>query len=187
MASNMLKLNEEKTEFIIFKTHQQLKKLQNITIRIGNTNFLPVDHVRNLGFIMDKFCKNIWHINHLSSSLFQQLRNIRNIRAKHDFDTAKIVVQALILSKPDYCNSLLVGTPECHLSRLQCVQNMACRVVCNLRKFGSCVSFNVFITLVKSMGAHYLQNSLHGILLHKRISSRLPRSIYFHQLPTFVP
>ena len=135
MASNMLKLNEEKTEFIVFGTHQQLKKLQNITIRIGNTNIIPVDHVRNLGFIMDKFCKNVRHINHLSSSLFQQLRNIWNIRAKLNFDTAKILVQSLILSKLDYCNSLLAGTPECHLSRLQCVQYMACRVVCNLRKF----------------------------------------------------
>ena len=135
MAGNMLKLNEGKTEFIVFGTHQQLKKLHNIIIRIGNINITPVDHVRNLGFIMDKFCKNTHHINHLSSSLFQQLRNIWKIRAKLDFDTARIVVQSLILSKLDYCNSLLVGTPECHLSHLQCVQNMACRVVCNLKKF----------------------------------------------------
>ena len=40
-----------------------------------------------------------------------------------------------ILFKLDYCHSLLAGTPECHLSWLQCVQNMACRVVCNLRKY----------------------------------------------------
>ena len=118
MARNMLKLNEEKTEFIIFGTHQQLKKIQNITIRIGNTNITPVDHVRNLGFMMDMFCKNNHHINHLSSSLYQQLRNIQNIRGKLDFDTAKIVLQALILPKLDYCNSLLVGTTECHLSCL---------------------------------------------------------------------
>ena len=135
MARNMLKLNEEKTEFIIFGTHPKLKKIQNITIRIGSTNIIPVDHVRNLGFIMDMFCKNNRHINHLSSSLYQQLRNIWNIRGKLDFDAAKIVFQALILCKLDYCNSLLVGTPECHLSQLQHVQNMACRVVCNLRKF----------------------------------------------------
>ena len=110
-------------------------KIQNITIRIGSTNIIPADHIRNLGFMMDMFCKNTRHINHLSSSLCQQLRNIWNIRGKLDFDTAKIVVQALILSKLDYCNSLLVGTPGCHLSQLQCVQNMACRVVCSLRKY----------------------------------------------------
>ena len=135
MARNMLKLNDEKTEFIIFWTHQQLKKIDNIIINIGSKNIIPVEHVRNLGFVMDRFCKNTKHINHLSSSLCYQLRNICNIRGKLDFDTAKAVVQALILSKLDYCNSLLAGTPECHLSWPQHVQNIACRVVCNLRKY----------------------------------------------------
>ena len=45
------------------------------------------------------------------------------------------MVQALILSRLDYCNSLLVGIPHCHLSHLQHIQNMACRVMCNLRKY----------------------------------------------------
>ena len=135
MARNMLKLNDEKTEFIIFGTHQQLKKIDNITIKIGSKNIIPAEHVRNLSFLMDRFCKNTKHINHLSSLLCYQLRNIRNIRGKLDFDTAKTMVQALILSKLHYCNSLLAGTSECHLSWLQCVQNMACRLVCNLRKY----------------------------------------------------
>ena len=30
---------------------------------------------------------------------------------------------------------MLAGTPECHLSQLQCVENMSCRVACNLRKY----------------------------------------------------
>ena len=53
MARNMLKLNDEKTEFIIFGTHQQLKKIDNITIRIGSKIIIPAEHVRNLGFLMD--------------------------------------------------------------------------------------------------------------------------------------
>ena len=134
MARNMLKLNDEKTEFIIFGTHQQLKKNDHITIRIGSKNTVPAEHVRNLGFLMDKLCKNTKHISYLSSLLCHQLRNIWNIRGKLDFKAAKTVVQALILSELDYCNSLLVGTPESNLFHLQCIQNMACRVVCNLRK-----------------------------------------------------
>ena len=135
MARNMLKLNDEKTEFIIFGTHQQLIKIDNITIKIGSENIILAEHVRNLGFMMGRLCKNTKHINYLSSSLCYQLRNICNIRGKLNFNTAKTVVQALILSKFDYCNSLLAGTPECHLSWLQHVQNMACRVMCNLRKY----------------------------------------------------
>ena len=111
------------------------QKIDNITIRIGSENIIPAEHVRYIGFLMDKFCKNIKHINYLSFLLCHQLRNFQNIRGKLNFDTAKTVVQALILSKLDYCNSLLVGTPQCHLSKLQCVQNMACRVVCDLRKY----------------------------------------------------
>ena len=112
----MLKLNDDKTEFIIFGTHQQLKKIDHITIRIDSENIVPIEHVRNLGFLMDKLCKNTMHINKHSSSMCHQLKNIQNIRGKLDFEAAKTVVQALILSKLDYCNSLLVGIPECHLS-----------------------------------------------------------------------
>ena len=112
----MLKLNDDKTEFIIFGTCQPLKKIDHIAIRIGSENIVPIEHVRNLGLFMDKWCKNTMHINKLSSSLCHQLKNIQNIRGKLDFEAAKTVVQALILSKPDYCNSLLVGTPECNLS-----------------------------------------------------------------------
>ena len=119
------------------------QKIDNITINIGSKNIIPAEHVRNLGCLIDSFCKNTKHINHLSSSLCYQLRNICNIGGKLDFDTAKTVVQAIILSKLNYCNSLLAGTSECHLSWLQCVQNMACRVVCNLRKY-DCVSASMY-------------------------------------------
>ena len=74
---------------------------------------------------MDKLWINTMHINKLSSSLCHQLKNIQNIRGKLDFEAVKTVVQALILANPDYSNSLLVGMPECHLSQLQHIQNMA--------------------------------------------------------------
>ena len=48
---------------------------------------------------------------------------------------AKIIIQALVLSKLDYCNSLLAGSAKYQLEKLQRVQNMACRVVNNLRKY----------------------------------------------------
>ena len=135
MAINMLKLNDYKTEFIIFGTCQQLKKIDHITIGIGSENIVPIEHVRNLGFFYGQALQNTIHINKLSSSLCHQIKNIQNIRGKLDFEAAKTVVQALIISKFDYCNSLLVGLPECCLSQLQRIQNMACRVVCNLRKY----------------------------------------------------
>ena len=45
MANNMLKLNDEKTKFIIFGTCKQLSKISDINITIGLTNIQPVEEV----------------------------------------------------------------------------------------------------------------------------------------------
>ena len=46
-----------------------------------------------------------------------------------------ILVQALVLTKLDYCNSLLTGAAKYQLDKMQRIQNMACRITCNLAKF----------------------------------------------------
>ena len=121
MSANMLKLNDEKTEFIMFGTNHQLKKMESISTRIaiGNTNVLSVDHVCNLGFLMDNTLKNQFHINKLTSSTFNQLMNLRRIHSKLDRDTTKYIIQALVISKLDYCNSLLLGSADYQLNKMQ--------------------------------------------------------------------
>ena len=135
MANNMLKLNNDKTEFIIFGTHQQLAKTSDISIKGGSMEIHPVDEVRNLGFFMDRFLKNSVHINKLSSAMLHNLWNIKKIWNKLDFDSTKSLIQALIMSKLDYCNALLPGSSKFLLTKLQHIQNMACRIVCSLKKF----------------------------------------------------
>ena len=70
MTLNLLKLNDDKTEFILFGTRQQLSKLDTIpvSIAIGDTMVHPVEMVRNLGYIMDKLLKNTAHINKTMST-----------------------------------------------------------------------------------------------------------------------
>ena len=75
----MIKLNDDKTEFIILGTRQQLAKLSDVSIRIGSTTVLPVDYVCNLGFFLDRLLKNRNHVNRLTAGLFNQLRNISRI------------------------------------------------------------------------------------------------------------
>ena len=58
MTHNLLKLNEDKTEFIVFGTRQQLEKVDTIAIKIGTETITPTDMVHNLGYFMDKHLKN---------------------------------------------------------------------------------------------------------------------------------
>jgi hypothetical protein len=45
------------------------------------------------------------------------------------------LIQALVISRLDYCNSLLAGLPACAIKPLQLIQNAATRLVFNLPKF----------------------------------------------------
>ena len=58
----------------------------------GNTEVVPVESVRNLGFFTDKLLKNTNHVNKLTSSLVSQLNNIRRIGDKLDLESAKTII-----------------------------------------------------------------------------------------------
>ena len=163
MTLNMIKLNDDKTEFIILGTWQQLAKLSDVSIRIGNTTVLPVDYVCNLGFFLDRLLKNSNQVNRLTAGLFNQLRNISRIWPRITYQSAQTIVQALILSKLNYCNSLLVGTANTHLDKLQLILNMACRVIFNLHKYDH-VSNQL--------------KSLHWLKVHERIVYKIACLVY---------
>jgi len=49
MLNDKLKLNDDKTEFIIIGTSQQLAKVSITTLRVRNATITPVSSARNLG------------------------------------------------------------------------------------------------------------------------------------------
>ena len=53
MGSNRLRLNDDKIEFIIIGSRQQLSKITDIAIIIGNTTIQPVETVCDLGYFLD--------------------------------------------------------------------------------------------------------------------------------------
>ena len=58
MNTNLLKLNDEKAEFIILGTKQQLAKINEISIKVGNAVVKPVQNVKDEGFFLDCLLKN---------------------------------------------------------------------------------------------------------------------------------
>ena len=67
-------------------------------------------------------------------SAFLELRRITSIRQYLSQDATTKLVNALITSRLDYCNSVLAGLPLEQISRLQRVQNSAARLVMKTRK-----------------------------------------------------
>ena len=160
IRTNLLKLNDNKTEFIMVGSKNNLLKAntRNTSVQIWNDFITCVDSVWDLGYITDNELKSTAHINKLTSALFITIRKIARIRHLIDKETAKILMQALALSKLDYCNSLLIGTSEYNIDKLQRIQNMSCQVINNLKKHDSITS--------------YLQD-LHWLRIHEQINYKM--------------
>ena len=69
MKTNLLKLNDSKTEFMIVGTRQQLELAGELSIRIGNDTIKPTPLYEISGIFYDSQLKNNIHVNKLASSL----------------------------------------------------------------------------------------------------------------------
>ena len=60
---------------------------------------------------------------------YYQIRCLGKLRPYLTQSAANSIAVSLILSRLDYCNSVLYGLPSCQIKRLQHVQNTAARIV----------------------------------------------------------
>ena len=80
MHSNGLMLNDNKTEFVIIGTRQQLAKDNLEGIRVGESVVTSVSIARNLGCWFDASMTMESHVTKTCGTAFYCLRNIRRIR-----------------------------------------------------------------------------------------------------------
>ena len=111
MHVNRLKLNDSKTEVLLLGT-RQLDIAGTIKVKIGEDEITSTPYARNLGVFFDSNMKWTIHINKMSSNIYITLKKIAHIRDLLTKDATKTVVQTLVMSKLDYCNSVLLGSPN---------------------------------------------------------------------------
>ena len=119
---------------MIIGTRAQLDKVNVFQIVVGQAKVPAVTIVRNLGTWLDTNLTMSAHINETCQAAIYHLYNIKRISRYLSYDDRKSIVQAVIMSRIDYCNSLLVSVPSTQLSKLQRLQNGAARLVSNVAK-----------------------------------------------------
>ena len=87
------------------------------------------DSARNLGVILDSNLSVKKNVIKVCQTAYFELKRISSIRRFLTEDAAKTLVTSYILSRLDYCNCLLMGTPNSVIQPLQKIQNFAARLV----------------------------------------------------------
>ena len=101
-------------------------------LQLGSTVIEPARVVRDLGVLLDDELSMKQHITKVASTCFYQLRRLRQLRCLLGQEVTAQLVSAFIMSRVDYCNSVLAGLPHTTLEPLQRVQNAAARLVLSL-------------------------------------------------------
>ena len=129
MSQNKLKLNLEKTEFFIAASSRFISNLSGVKLTLDDVTINPTVTLRNLGIVFDPVLNMSGQISSVVKCVHFHLRNLSRIRRFIDQDTCKLAVQALVFSRIDYGNALLLGATDFDLTRLQRLQNRAARLI----------------------------------------------------------
>ena len=129
-TANMLKLNDSKTELTLV-TSKRSKHLHNLptSITMGNAQIPFKQSVKNLGFTLDCHLTMNAHASQIARTCYFELRHLASIRRFLISTATATLVSAFVLSRIDYCNSLLFGSTHDVTSHLQRIQNYAARVI----------------------------------------------------------
>ncbi len=122
-----LQLNLDKTELVV-SANPSLH--HNFTFQLGSSTITPSKTARNLGVVIDKLNFSD-HIAKTARPCRFALYNIRKIRPFLSEHATQLLVQALVLSRLDYCSALLAGLPANSIKPLQLIQNAAARLIFN--------------------------------------------------------
>jgi hypothetical protein len=136
MKSNCLQLNVDKTD--LFLLHRSRSKLPPVIpgLQIGDAllSFRADGVLRWLGVYFDPKLTMGDFINSTCRACFALLHMLRRIRDRLDRHSSLQLCHSLILSRVDYCVSLLAACSQSEVNKLQRVIHLAARTVSRSRR-----------------------------------------------------
>ena len=155
----MLILNDNNTELTLV-TSNRTKHLHTLpsSITIGNAQIPFRQFVKNLCFTLDCYLTMNAHVSNTDGICYVELRRLASICRFLTSTATATLVSAFVLSRIDYCNSLLFGSTHDVTSHLQRIQNYAARVI-------------LFLPMSSSMTTH--SKSLHWLPVKVRSTYKI--------------
>ena len=135
MSHYKLKLNDDKTEFLVMSSSRKVSQFSDLELEIGDSSISTSQSARNLGVVMDNVMSMDKQVNAICKSAHHQLRSIGAMRKYLTVDVTRQLIHAFVTSRLDYCNSLLYGISDKSMKKLRRVQNTAARIVTLSRKY----------------------------------------------------
>ena len=139
MDSMCLKLNSEKTEYIMFGSCQQLTKINPEPLHAGPDLIELSSKVKYLGAPLDNTLSFDLHV---SSKVQKAMANFIKIKSIHKYITWEAYTTLLLMlcmSHLDCLNAVLYGIPNKTLNKYKRIQNMCTKLALGKSKYDSSI------------------------------------------------
>ena len=102
---------------------------KNIQMVANGHKVKQVQHVKILGYIIQRNLQNDRQMNKTISNINNRLYNIKKLGNKSTFKTRKILVKSIVISKLNYTLPLLSNSTQAQLQKLNTLNIKSCRVI----------------------------------------------------------
>ena len=116
--------------------------------------------VVDLGVVIDQELKMDVHVGIMTRSCFYQLRQLRTIRQSLSDDATRMLIHSFVVTRVDYCNSVLSGITVVQTDRVQRILSAAARLLLRIPKFAPVAAL--------------IRDHLHWLPATKRIRFKIP-------------
>ena len=172
---NCLKLNAEKSKYIIIGSRPNLKKLQTTIlkeIKLDNEIIEREHEVKNLGITFDETLSWVRHVNLSIAKAYGKLKNAWRFKKFLSQESKLVLCESYILSQFNYGDIILQNMTKNLKDKIQKVQNSCTRFIFGLRKYDHISNHR------KSKQILCMENRrlLHGLSLMFRIKNKMAPS-----------
>ena len=119
---------------IEFGTEQALHKSKIQDFNVAGSVIAVSDQIKSLGVVLDKRLSFDAQVDRTCKAIQYHVRSFRHIRNSLPDILARTVASSIV-SRLDYCNSLLVGMAQKNAIKLQRAQNSIARIVTGTSRF----------------------------------------------------
>ena len=131
MRHLFLKMNDSKTEIVIYGTRNQCNEITTTAIDEGDSAVNISPNLTYLGVMLDQNLTLKAHILSKAKKASYHLYRIRQIIKFLDLPAKQTLISSLVMSHLDYTNAIFVNLPNNSIFPMQHIQNHAAKLVMN--------------------------------------------------------
>ena len=132
---NSLKMNSDKTDFMIVGSKVNLKRANNFSFTTDHCSIRPSKSIKMLGVIVDATLSWEGHISLVVKKCHKILFSLYRFRHYFTRDVLKILVQTYVFPHIAYCLCAWGGAGKSQMQKIQKLINFSARVVSGVKKY----------------------------------------------------